>query len=125
PQGELLSTIDLTNQTSIETVYLGQHPVASIQSSLKNPKLEQIWHILTDILGKPIATAQQDFNGEIADIEPINRLPFGQLPIEQSQLQGLADQLKTNTGLYYNWHRDYDPSLGRYIQSDLIRLNGG
>lgn len=29
------------------------------------------------------------------------------------------------TGLSYNYFRDYDPSLGRYIQSDPIGLNGG
>jgi RHS repeat-associated protein len=29
------------------------------------------------------------------------------------------------TGLNYNYYRDYDPQLGRYIQSDPIRLNGG
>jgi RHS repeat-associated protein len=29
------------------------------------------------------------------------------------------------TGLHYNYYRDYDPELGRYIQSDPIGLEGG
>ena len=29
------------------------------------------------------------------------------------------------TGLFYNWHRDLDPSRGQYEQSDLIGLRGG
>ncbi|ABB75585.1 RHS repeat-associated core domain-containing protein [Nitrosospira multiformis ATCC 25196] len=29
------------------------------------------------------------------------------------------------TGLYYNYFRDYDPKTGRYIQSDPIGLVGG
>jgi RHS repeat-associated protein len=29
------------------------------------------------------------------------------------------------TGLYYNYFRDYDPQTGRYVQSDPIGLDGG
>jgi RHS repeat-associated protein len=34
-------------------------------------------------------------------------------------------QSKTLADLYYNRHRDYDPTTGRYIQADPIGLEGG
>lgn len=29
------------------------------------------------------------------------------------------------TGLFYNYNRDYDPAVGRYVESDPIGLDGG
>ena len=31
----------------------------------------------------------------------------------------------SETGKHYNYFRDYDPALGRYVESDLIGLSGG
>ncbi|MCA2971663.1 MAG: RHS repeat-associated core domain-containing protein [Acidobacteriaceae bacterium] len=33
--------------------------------------------------------------------------------------------LDRETGLHYNYFRDYDPAIGRYVQSDPIGLAGG
>jgi len=37
----------------------------------------------------------------------------------------LSTGLDQETGTSYNYFRDYDPSLGRYVQSDPIGLMGG
>lgn len=38
---------------------------------------------------------------------------------------GFPGQSRTLPDLYYNRHRDYDPTTGRYIQADPIGLDGG
>ena len=41
-------------------------------------------------------------------------------------LAGLGWLIMAGAGeLHYNWHRDYDPTIGRYIESDPIGLEGG
>ena len=56
-------------------------------------------------------------------------LPFGQTAsltgTGELPLRFPGQYYDDETGLYYNYFRDYDPSTGRYIQSDPIGLAGG
>jgi RHS repeat-associated protein len=60
--------------------------------------------------------------------------PFGSTSIDNGQggPSGLCLNLRlpgqyfdAETGFHHNYHRDYSPDLGRYLQADPIGLNGG
>ena len=56
--------------------------------------------------------------------------PFGEATINSDSivtqpLRYPGQYYDEETGLHYNWHRYYDPTLGRYITSDPIGINGG
>ena len=55
--------------------------------------------------------------------------PFGQADVQTEQvtnnLRFSGQYYDAETGKHYNYYRDYNPSTGRYLQSDPIGLQGG
>jgi len=84
-----------------------------------------IAYLHADHLGTPQAIT--DANAQVLWWR--DQTPFGQTVAEGgfsvSPLRFPGQYADTESGLAYNYFRDYDPALGRYIQSDPIGLNGG
>ena len=92
-----------------------------------------ILYVHTDHLGTPrLAT---DEMGTVVWRNLPTTEPFGNSPVEEDP-DGDATLTTLNprfpgqyadkeTNLNYNYFRDYDPSTGRYVQSDPIGLRGG
>ncbi len=88
--------------------------------------LEYIFYYHLDHLGTPLALTNEVRNiCWLADY-----LPFGEIYNEliapvSNEIRFPGQYHDRETGLYYNWHRYYKPTLGRYYQSDPIGLFGG
>jgi len=88
----------------------------------------------TDHLGTPRALSRASNNSTVWRW-PLETTAFGQHPA-QSDPDGDGQVLTFNlrypgqyfdseSGLHYNYFRDYEPATGRYVESDPIGLDGG
>jgi RHS repeat-associated protein len=83
-------------------------------------------YAVTDHIGRPVMSVLW-FNGSIqweASYRPFGEL-HSQTGIAPLNLRFPGQYFDAETGLHYNYFRDYDPATGRYIQSDPIGLSGG
>ncbi len=82
-------------------------------------------YLHTDHLGTP--QAMTDANAQVLWWR--DQTPFGQAVatggFSQNPLRFPGQIADAESGLAYDYFRDYDPALGRYIQSDPIGLGGG
>ncbi|ARU59255.1 hypothetical protein OLMES_5273 [Oleiphilus messinensis] len=85
----------------------------------------KLYFVHTDHLGTPQVLTDQNQNvvwkGEYT--------PFGEVT---EVVNTIGQDIRfpgqyhdRETGYYYNYYRDYDPTLGRYFQSDPVGLRGG
>ncbi len=84
-----------------------------------------VFYYINDHIGTPIKVL--DHEGTI--VWDADYKPFGSADVtintfgNNFRFQG--QYFDTETGLHYNYHRYYDPQLGRYITPDPIGLDGG
>lgn len=117
--GQLLAETDHTGALIREYLYGDGMRVAMVVGG------SQLVFIHNDHLGTPqvITDAAQQvvWQGDY--------LPFGEVtPVVSSidnPIRFPGQYYDDETGTHYNYFRDYDPSTGRYIQSDPIGLRGG
>jgi RHS repeat-associated protein len=85
------------------------------------PDSDKVYYYHLDHLGAPLALSGTN-RGRMWSAD---YFPFGKLYSELSvsvwnEVRFPGQYHDRNTGLYYNWHRYYEPSLGRYYQADPI-----
>lgn len=129
--GHILGEYDSTGALIEEIVWLGDIPIASIRHNEGNSGYG-VFYIHADHLGAPAQLTRATDN---AIVWSWDHGPFGDsAPAEDPDGNGLfvnfnlrfpGQLYESRTGLNYNYRRDYDPQVGRYVESDPIGLKAG
>jgi RHS repeat-associated protein len=106
-------------------------PVISV--TVANPPQAKVYYVHADHLGTPRAITRPSDNQVLWKWDSSD--PFGNnAPNEDPSNLGVTTKYNlrfpgqyadVETGIYYNYFRDFDPQIGRYIESDPIGLKGG
>ncbi len=83
-----------------------------------------LYFVRTDHIGRPVF-ATDDTGVKVWEA---TYLPFGGVHAStgpNSDLRFPGQWFQSETGLHQNWMRDYDPTLGRYLQADPLGLVPG
>jgi RHS repeat-associated protein len=124
--GHLLGEYASTGALIQETVWMDDTPVATLRP---NGSTISIYYVHTDHLNSPLAITQPTTHA----LMWFWGVGATGLPNQNPQNQGTfiynlrypGQYYQAETGLYYNYFRDYDPQTGRYLESDPIGLAGG
>jgi RHS repeat-associated protein len=127
--GHLIGEYDGTGAAIEETIWLGDIPVAVLKPNGAGGVTA--YYIWSDQLNTPrlITDVANNVRWEWANNDPFgnnaaNENPSG-LGTFNYNLRFPGQYYDAETGLHYNYFRDYDPRIGRYVQSDPIGLFGG
>jgi len=129
--GHLAGEYDQAGSRIQEIVWLNDIPVASIRTNESGSGVG-FFYIHTDQLTAPSKMTRPNDNAIVWrwDHDPFgngipNEDPDGNGQLVAFNLRFPGQYFDQETGLYYNYFRDYDTQTGRYITSDPIGLDGG
>jgi RHS repeat-associated protein len=117
-QGHFIAENNKAESTLTEYVWLDDMPVAMARNGT-------LYFVHADLLGTPqkVTDASQSLVWD-AVLRPFGRIE--QESFSFTQLLRFPGQYHdTEDKLFYNMFRDYDPDLGRYVESDPMGLRGG
>ncbi|MES9825800.1 MAG: RHS repeat-associated core domain-containing protein [Candidatus Thiodiazotropha endolucinida] len=115
---QLTAEADDNGKVTAQYLYQQHRPTIKLEG-------KTAYAIHTDHLVAPRAVTDEDQQ----IVWSADYSPFGLIQIKQQQITlnlRLPGQYEDQeSGTYYNYQRDYDPDVGRYLTSDPIGLKGG
>jgi RHS repeat-associated protein len=127
--GHLLGEYDGSGNLIEETIWMGDVPVATLQP---NGTAVSVYYIHTDHLNTPRRITNSSTNATVWrwDSDPFGTAAANQNPSGNGtqfvyNLRFPGQYYDAETGLNYNYFRDFDSQTERYVQSDPIGLAGG
>jgi RHS repeat-associated protein len=116
--GQIVAESSSSGTITAEYVYLNGNPLAKIEGTL-------VYYYHNDHLGTP--QKMTDSTGAV--VWAADYKPFGEATITVStitnNLRYPGQYFDAETGLNYNYFRDYNPVIGRYIEKDPIGIRRG
>lgn len=136
-QGHPIGEYDAAGTPVYEVVYLGDTPVAVITQTRTGSGdtlnvVTNVSYVYADHIDTPRVVVRSTDHAiqwrwdqaEAYGMTPPNENPNG-LGAFTLNLRFPGQLFDSETGLVYNHHRYYDASIGRYVESDPIGLEGG
>ncbi|MFZ2754767.1 MAG: RHS repeat-associated core domain-containing protein, partial [Lysobacteraceae bacterium] len=129
--GHWIADYDAYGNAIQQVIWLDNLPVGLLVDTGANQKL---YYIEAASLGTPRVVIDPDRNVAVWNWSLVNEAFGDSAPNEDPDADGIAfvfdmrmpgQRWDSATGMSYNYFRDYDASVGRYVQSDPIGLDGG